>query len=303
MDTYERIERSIDFIERNLREDLTLRQIAAEAYFSPYHYHRIFSGMAGDSVGEYIRKRRLTEAAQELIGSSKRVIDIALDFGFQSQEAFSRSFKKLFGLTPRAYRKKGVVLATLAKKRLDAGRLRHLSEGVTMEPKMVHKASFMVIGMEITTTLKSNWENRDIGKLWSKFLPRMDEVPNRINRSVAYGICGNISDEAPPTTEMTDETEYTELVCVEVSSLGRIPAGMVGRSIPDRTYAVFTHKGKLYPNLQHTYEYIYGTWLPRSGYEPDGAGDFELYDERFTTVDEPASEIDIYVPIKAPAIA
>ena len=257
--------------------------------------------MAGDSVGEYIRKRRLTESADELIGGSKRVLDIALDFHFQSQEAFSRSFKKLFGLTPGAYRKKGVKLTTLAKKRLDAGRLRHLKEGVTMEPKIVHKASFMVIGMEITTTLKSNWENRDIMRLWTRFSPRMDEVPNRISPSIAYGICGNISEEAPPTTEMTDDTEYTELVCVEVSSLDRIPVGMAGRSIPERTYAVFTHRGKLYPNLQQTYEYIYGTWLPRSGYEPDGAGDFELYDDRFTTVDDPASEIDIYVPIKVPA--
>ena len=299
MDTYERIERSVDFIERNLREALTLERVAAEAYFSPYHYHRIFRGIAGDSVGEYIRKRRLTEAADELIGGSKRVLEIALDFSFQSPEAFTSSFKKLFGLTQSAYRKKGVKLTTLAKKRLDAGRLRHLREGVTMEPRIVHKASFMVVGTEITTTLKSNWENRDIAKLWTRFHPRMDEIPNRINPSIAYGICGNISEEAPPTADMTDDTEYTELVCVEVSALDRIPVGMVSRSVPERTYAVFTHKGKLFPNLQQTYDYIYGTWVPRSGYEPDGAGDFELYDERWDpTTGE--GEIDIYVPIADP---
>jgi AraC family transcriptional regulator len=298
MDMFERIGRSIGFIEKNLKGEATLDQIASEACFSPFHFHRIFRAMTGDSVGEYVRKRRLSDASDELLATSRRIIDIALDYHFQSQEAFTRAFKKTFGLTPKGYREKGARLATLLKKPLDGGILRHLQEGVSMEPKIVRKEGFKVVGMEITTTLKSNIENMDISKLWTRFHPRMEEIANRIDPAVSYGICGNPADEETTQCEMTDDTEYKELVSVEVDSLDRIPDGMIGRTIPGRAYAVFTHKGKLFPNLQQTYGYIYGTWVPRSGYELDGGFDFELYDERFRDVDDPESELDIYVPIK-----
>jgi AraC family transcriptional regulator len=127
----------------------------------------------------------------------------------------------------------------------------------------------------------------------------MEEITNRINPSVAYGICGNLTDEDASPAEMTEDTAYTDLACVEVDDFGRIPDDMIGRTLPGRTYAVFTHKGRLFPNyLQQTYDYVYGTWAARSGHELDGGFDFELYDDRFTTVDDPDSEFDIYVPIK-----
>jgi AraC family transcriptional regulator len=126
----------------------------------------------------------------------------------------------------------------------------------------------------------------------------MDEIVNRTNPSVAYGICGNVAEEPSPS-EKTEDTEYTDLVSVEVSGLDHMPEGMTGRTIPERTYAVFTHKGPLFPNrLQQAYDYIYGTWVPQSRYELDGGFDFEFYDDRFATVDDDASELDIYVPIK-----
>ena len=298
MDVFERIERSVDFIEDNLLEELTLERVAAAACFSPYHFHRIFKALAGESVGSYIRKRRIAQAAEELLSGARNILDIALDYRFQSHEAFSRSFKKACGLTPGGYRRKGMRLRILLKKRLDIGALRHLRGGVTMEPRIVRKESFKVVGMEITTTLRSNWANRDIAKLWTRFHARMDEIVNRTNPPVAYGICGNVAEEPSPP-EKTEDTEYTDLVSVEASGFDDIPEGMTGRTIPERTYAVFTHKGPLFPNhLQQTYDYIYGTWVPQSGYELDGGFDFEFYDERFTAVDDDASELDIYVPIK-----
>lgn len=301
MDILERIQRSIDFIERNLKEEICLEEIAAQACFSPFHFHRIFKAKTGQSVGEYTRKRRLAEAADELLATSRRVIDIALDYRFQSQEAFTRAFRRSFGITPAAWRKRGSRIGTLLKKRLDIDSLKHLREGrISMEPEIVRKESFRVVGMQITTTLKSNAENMDIAKLWERFAPRMDEIAGRVDPAVTYGICGSPADEETCHCEMTEETEYAELVCVRVESPGRLPEGMTAATVPARTYAVFTHKGKLFPNyLPQTYDYIYGTWLPGSGYELDGGFDFELYDERFKAIDDPASEMDIYVPIKA----
>lgn len=203
-------------------------------------------------------------------------------------------------MTPGAFRERGLRLTRFLKKRLDADVIRHLREGLTMEPRIMHKAGFKVVGMQITTTLKSNAENMDIANLWIRFKPRMEEIAGRINPSVAYGICGNLADEDVSPAEMTEDTAYTDLACVEVDDFDRIPDNMIGWTLPGRAYAVFTHKGRLFPNyLQQTYDYIYGTWAARSGYELDGGFDFELYDDRFTTVDDPDSEFDIYVPIKA----
>jgi AraC family transcriptional regulator len=299
VDTFQRIERSVRFIEEHILDELTLERVAAEAYFSPYHFHRIFRAMAGESVDEYIRKRRLALAADELLGSSRSILDLALDYHFQSHEAFTRSFKRAYGLAPATYRKNGVRLTTLLKKRLDGERLKHLIKGVTMEPKIVRKEGFKVVGMEVTTTLRSNWENRDIFHLWARFQTRIGEIVDRTDPAVSYGICGDIDNEKPKLAEMTEDTEYTDLVSVEVADLDHIPEGMVGRIVPGRTYAVFTHIGPLFPNyLQQTYDYIYGTWLPHSDRELDGGWDFEVYDVRFTGVDDPDSEFDIYVPIK-----
>jgi len=299
MDLLERIEGSVQFIEDHLLEELTLERVAGTAHLSPYHFRRVFRAVAGESMGNYIRRRRIAQAAEELLSSSRSILDVALDHRFQSHEAFTRSFKRACGLTPREYRKKGVRLTALLKKRLDTGGLKHLREGVTLEPRIVHKESFKVVGMEIITTLKSNWANRDIGKLWTRFRARMHEIVNRTEPSVAYGICGNVAGEHSPT-EMTEETEYADLACVEVSDFDRVPDGMKGCVVPERTHAVFTHRGPLFPDhLQQTYDYIYGVWVARSGYELDGGFDFEFYGHRFTDVDEEASELDIYVPIKA----
>lgn len=93
------IHNSIEFIENHLEEEeLNLDRIAKEAGFSKYHFHRLFQKYVGKSVAEYIRSRRLSSAAQLLLYSEERILDIALLYGFDSQEAFTRAFKGLYAL-------------------------------------------------------------------------------------------------------------------------------------------------------------------------------------------------------------
>ena len=107
MNYYERIQRSIDYIEEQLTGPIRLEQAASEACFSTSHFYRIFHALVGHSVKEYIRKRRLSEAAARLISHEGRIIDLSFDYQFESQEAFTRAFKKLFGMTPGEYRRAG----------------------------------------------------------------------------------------------------------------------------------------------------------------------------------------------------
>jgi len=104
---YERIQQSLDHIERHLAEPIQLDRAAAQACFSLTHYYRMFHALVGHTVKDYIRKRRLTESARRLESGGDRIIDISFDYQFESQESFSRAFKKMFGVSPGQFRKTG----------------------------------------------------------------------------------------------------------------------------------------------------------------------------------------------------
>lgn len=101
----EMIKKAIEYIENHLHEELTTERVAFHGAVSMYHFHRIFQSYIGMSVTDYVRKRRLTHAAQALVSTERAVIDIAVQNGFSSQEAFTRAFKRMFQLPPKKYRK------------------------------------------------------------------------------------------------------------------------------------------------------------------------------------------------------
>src|SRR6185295_944365 len=105
MEHVERVQRAVDFIEAHLKEELQTEAIAKAAAFSMWHFQRIFSASVGDSLKVYVRKRRLTQALLELQSTDRRILDVALDYQFESQEAFTRAFKGAFGVNPGELRK------------------------------------------------------------------------------------------------------------------------------------------------------------------------------------------------------
>ena len=275
----------IDYIEDNLTSDISLKDLAEQANFSLYHFHKIFQAVTQNSLKEYIRKRRLTEAAKELIDTDKRIIDLAFEYQYQSQAAFTRAFKKVFGTTPGRYRRKQEHYLLLRREELTEIKLNHLKEGISLEPKIMVKDEFKVIGLEYY----GDNQNNEIPELWGRFIERIGEVKNRIRPDRTLGLCEHV-----PT--LTNESEFRYLACAEVDSLIHIPADFVGEIVPREQYAVFTHKGPANDLLEQTYQYIHGNWFLTSGYEPTGSHDFELYDQRFTN--DKDSEMEIYIPVK-----
>ncbi|WP_213585005.1 helix-turn-helix transcriptional regulator [Paenibacillus sp. J2TS4] len=118
---------SIRFIEENLTEELSLERVSREASFSMYHFHRLFQAYVGETPSEYIRKRRLACAAAELISTDRRILEVALEFQFESQEAFTRAFKRVYHMTPGKYRKYVLSL-------LNRGEKENRMEGIKQEP-------------------------------------------------------------------------------------------------------------------------------------------------------------------------
>lgn len=99
------IKKSIEYIEDNLSKKIELKELADKVFLSKYHFHRIFHAAVGEPVAEYIRKRRLLEAANELLNTDDKIIDIALKYQFSTQESFTKAFKKFYGLPPKEFKK------------------------------------------------------------------------------------------------------------------------------------------------------------------------------------------------------
>ena len=282
--------RAVDYMERNMTSAVSISDIASEAAYSTFHFLRLFKALTGETPGSYLRRRRLTEAARELVRSRRRIIDIALDYQFGSQEAFTRAFKDYFGTTPMAFRRQGSPHVSGAAMRIEKSFLIHCMEGVTMEPKIEKKDAVKLIGIMYYGDNK-NWE---IPKIWEEFLPLMKKIPNSLPTREAYGLCFY--------TESHSKTGlFYYMAGVPVSSLDEIPMELVGKTLPASEYAVFTHKGPLIGKantIRDTYGYAYGTWLPNSWYVNAHGFDFEYYDERFKGNEDPNTEIDVWIPIR-----
>lgn len=292
MDYIKDIHKAIEYVEQNITQRISLKQIAQSTHLSEFHFCRVFSATTGMSPVEYLRKRRLSQAAYELVETRNRIIDIAFNYGFESQEAFTRAFKSRLRTTPAKYRKTGIHNRWLCQSKISRQQLIHLNERMTMEPKIVTKDEFKVIGMECRTTLKDN----KIPQLWQDFIKRVGEIPSVCASNICYGICKNDNSHLD-YKNFTEDTVFTEMACIEVDNFDHIPEGMVSRTVPTQKYAVFTHKGD-FLKIAQTYAYIYGTWLLKSDCELAGGDDFELYDERFCYENPEKSECDIYIPIK-----
>jgi AraC family transcriptional regulator len=285
MDYLKPVLNALAYIEYHLKDDIKSEDVAKEAAFSKFHFHRIFLAVTGNTITGYIRRRRLTEATVTLAGTDRKIIDIAFDFQFDTPESFLRAFKTMYGVTPSEYRNRGINFMALHQPRIDQAILEIVKERNLMEATIRTKNTFKIVGMRYY----GDNQNQEIKQLWDDFLPKVDNIKNRIDTTVSYGIC------YPEEDQTTGAFEY--IAAVEVSNFDEIPEGMVSRTIPEQKYAVFTHRGSV-DKITEAYQAIYAVWQPKSGYELIKAPDFEYYDDRFDPDNPEKSELDINIPIK-----
>lgn len=291
MDYRKALEQAVIYIESHLGDGIKVEGVAKAAGYSYYHLNRQFMAVLGESIGSYIKKRRLADAAKKLLYTDRKIIDIALENGFESAEAFSRAFKSVYRASPKEYRENRLDTFIAAKDRLDRGLLHHLAENVTVHPRIVELPEIMVAGLRGETTLRDN----RLQALWEQVNALHAQIPNRIVGGRGFGICEACQDNTLYT--MNDDVLFTEVAGAEVSSFEGLDEPFTAKALPGGRYAVFTHKGTL-RMLPRTFEYIWGTWSLTTSEELDWREDFELYDERFIGYDHPESEIDIYIPVR-----
>ncbi|MDF2557546.1 MAG: AraC family transcriptional regulator [Bacillales bacterium] len=286
------LQKTLEYIDEHLKDDLDADTLASNAGFSVYHFSRVFRFYVGYSVMEYVRNRRLTFAVTELTGG-KRIIDIALNYGFETHSGFSKAFRRHFGCSPETYS-----IHTQAKQpaipiltHLD----KYLIGGIIMEPKFVTRPAIKLVGYSITTTSDGNENNKEIPKFWNAYMTdgRMEKLHSEkfVKNHAEYGACF-------PENSNTCEFEY--IIGIEPQEGVGIPTEYCTNEIPAATYAVFSspksNANNFVSNIQGTWQFIFNEWFPNSGYEyAQGCVDFELYDDR--CMSEAEKVCDIYIPV------
>ena len=138
----EGFQESIDYMEEHMADELDIEAIAGKAALSPFYYQRIFGALCGLTVGEYIRARRMTLAAQELARAGTKVIDAAIRYGYDSPDSFAKTFQRFHGITPSRAKEPGALLRSLAPLHIKIT----LEGGNMMDYRIVEKAPFTIVG-------------------------------------------------------------------------------------------------------------------------------------------------------------
>lgn len=270
MEWLERTNKALQYIEDNIAADISLEEAARLACCSSYHFQRMFSFITGVTLAEYIRRRRLTLAALDLQKGSEKIIDIALAYGYESPDAFTRAFQKQHGVPPSAAREPGVLLKAYPRLTFQI----FVKGDKDMDYKIVDKPAFKVIGKGIRVSEKNGENYRRIPEFWgecyhSGFCAQLEQMAdsNAVTGACKLGICVDYAAE---------QSEFTYLIGVE-NTKGAVPEGFTETEIPAAAWAVFESVGPMPDAIQNLNKRIYSEWFPTTGYERAGEFDMEVY--------------------------
>ena len=277
MDWIEGFQASIDFMEQHLTEEADIEEIAGKAALSPFYYQRIFGALCGMTVGEYIRSRRMTLAAQELAGSEAKVIDIAMKYGYDSPDSFTKAFCRFHGITPSQAKESGAVLKSLAPLHIKVT----LEGGNMLDYRIVEKAPFTVIGLKRQFNSETSYQ--EIPKFWGEWANDMKGLEG------TFGLCVDNNDSHGKVFDYWIADLY--------QPMEDIPEGLETYQVPGGLWAVFTCKGPLPQALQTVNTQVWTEWLPSlKGYMLAGSYNLEVYTPM--TEDPNDNVAYIWVPLK-----
>lgn len=284
------IRRSIEYIENHIKENLTTKEIAEYTGYSVFHFCRVFHLCNGIPVMDYVRNRKLSLARCELL-MGKKIIDTALEYGFETASGFSKAFRREFGYSPTVY---------IA--RMNGWNPSNTTNigGYIMNPVLVKIPAFKIAGYGIDTNIESGY-TKDVAAYWETYSG--DNLEEKMYAQLKplkhgeYGICIPSSSNG--------NVKY--LLGVKVEDFSKVTPDMITVEVPEAEYMVFTTPPmdltgtKAYDNsfaelVKTTWKYIFDEWFPSSIYEYDDTKyDFEYYDERCHMRAD--STMDIYVPV------
>lgn len=279
MDWIARMNSALDYIEAHLTEEMDLAEVAKAAMTSAYHFPRMFAALADVTLSEYIRRRRLSRAAQDLSLGSERVIDVAVKYGYESADAFARAFFRQHQVLPNKAKESGVQFVSYPKLSFHLT----LKGELPMNYRLEEMTSLRIVGRAFEVNTKEAFSI--VPGIWQRemeggFIPKLIDMSWEKPKCKLESLLGIIGDKP----RINDEA-FQYFIGVRYED--ETPDGMAELILPKATWAVF-------PCVTDAWKRIYTEWLPSSGYELDDAPIVECH---YAPDHDPTSEL--WVAVKA----
>ena len=276
------------YIEEHLTDDIDYSEVSKIACCSEYHFKRMFSFLSGIGLSEYIRRRKLTLAALDLKGTNLRIIDVAVKYGYDSADAFSRAFHSLHGILPSEARSENTQLKAYPRMTFQLS----IKGGCEMNYRIVEKGPFKLVGFKKRVPIIFKGANPEIAKMTELLTPEIIKQLKAISNVEPTGI---ISASANfPEGRMEEKGELDHYIGVATTSNETADFDVL--EIDGSTWAIFESIGPFPETLQNVWGRIYSEWFPSSGYEA-APGPEILWNESPDT-GNPKYRSEIWIPVK-----
>ncbi|MDQ0428931.1 AraC family transcriptional regulator [Planomicrobium stackebrandtii] len=281
----ESLQRAIDYMEEHMEDPVTIDQIAKQANSSVFHFQRTFSILTDCSVAEYLRRRRLTLAAQELSATDRKIIDIAYKYGYDTPEAFAKAFRRQHGVTPSEARKNLGKLQAFNRLVIQV----NLKGVDPMKYRIVEKESFQAVGMKREFSLSNGENMAGIPQMWQELNQAgTSSTIAQLNDGDIKGLLGICADYQDGGT-----MDYW----IAAESTASVPEGFSRLEVPASKWGVFEVHGAMPDAMPKVWKQIFSEWFPSNQYENAGTAELEVYPEGDPYSEDYVSEI--WIPLKS----
>lgn len=287
MDLLEKMNGALNYIEENLTNDIDFKKVARLAFCSEYHFKRMFSFLAGVTLSEYIRRRRLTLAAFDLQNSTLRVIDVAVKYGYSSPDSFTRAFQSLHGVTPSEARNNGPSLKAYPRMTFQLT----IKGGSEMNYRIEEKEEFRIVGIKKRVPIIFHGINSEIASMLEKLDDETIHFLKKLSNVEPRGIISASTNFSEGRMEEKGEFDHY----IGVATTKECPDNLVQLEVPATTWAVFEAVGPFPDTLQDVWGRIYSEWFPSSNYELTEGPEI-LWNEH-KDVTSPTFKSEIWIPI------
>ncbi|WP_391559206.1 GyrI-like domain-containing protein [Robertmurraya sp.] len=287
MDLLKNFNDALHYIEENLDQEFDFNEVAKLAGCSEYHFRRMFSLLSGVSLSEYIRRRRLTLAAFELNQSGVRIIDVAMKYGYNSPDSFSRAFQSLHGVTPSEARNIGQTLKIYPRMSFQLS----VKGGNEMNYRIEEKEAFRIVGIKKRVPIIFNGVNPEIASMWNSLDLDMINKLKMLSNVEPLGLLSASTNFSEGRMEEKGELDHY----IGVATTQVCPDNLMPLEVLQSTWAVFEAVGPFPDTLQNIWGRIYSEWFPSSNYEQTEGPEI-LWNEH-KDVTSPNFRSEIWIPV------
>lgn len=296
LDYFQAIQRFADYIEDHLDEELDINEAVSKSHISKFHFYRLFKAIVGITVHEYIKRRKLSKAAEHLRNTNDDILMTAVKYGFNSQEVFTRNFKKLFHYPPAKFRSMNDYnwrSSRTDKINVDALKLKikNISGKIEVNEKIEIIKELKLVGIERVTSDNNSYT---VIEAMEYFIQEAERIPNIVNETI-YRVCYDLD-------QSEEIAQYKELIAVEVADHSDLPLGMTAKCIEYAKVVTYIHEGRLFTGEEekiiNTYQFLYSYRIPYLKYELTNELLLERYGADFKGPYQENSKMEISFSIR-----